>query len=402
MRSITESGVERFHLIDLDRYRRNLSEFLAAMRAHYADVVLAYSYKTNYLRPVAQTADLEGCLAEVVSEVEYDMALAYGVQPERIVLNGPVKSRELLLRALAAGTRVNADSLAEIEVLLDLVKELERDKLHVGVRLNFSLNGSPRSHFGVDPTAHGVADRIRQLAQLVGCDRFGVHVHFSTSHRSVASFRERTEQIIAWTHELLPDMRPATLDIGGGFFGPMSESMRRSFGTDVPNYVQYAEAVAGTMAKAYPDGGPSLIFEPGASVVANVMYFCCKVLHVKDIDGRQIIQLNGSIQNIQPTGRSRFRLPFERIAMSAAPSRWCKGDLVGYTCMESDVMSEDVEGEFAPGDLLVWGNVGAYGVVFKPPFIDTAPPVFTMDGKGEFRLARRAESLDDLLRTDVS
>jgi diaminopimelate decarboxylase len=66
--------------------------------------------------------------------------------------------------------------------------------------------------------------------------------------------------------------------------------------------------------------------------------------------------------------------------------------------METDVLQPGFPGELGVGDFLVFGNVGAYTTVFKPPFIRLAPPMLTCnEGADVFSLARRSETLDDLL-----
>jgi diaminopimelate decarboxylase len=75
-------------------------------------------------------------------------------------------------------------------------------------------------------------------------------------------------------------------------------------------------------------------------------------------------------------------------------------DVTGYTCMEIDVLQRGFPGELAVGDFLVFGNVGAYTSVFKPPFIRPAPAMLATTGRGDaFSVARRGETLDDVLAT---
>lgn len=45
-------------------------------------------------------------------------------------------------------------------------------------------------------------------------------------------------------------------------------------------------------------------------------------------------------------------------------------DFTGYTCLEQDVMQQECElCKLAVGDYIVFGNVGGYSNVLKPPFI---------------------------------
>jgi diaminopimelate decarboxylase len=49
------------------------------------------------------------------------------------------------------------------------------------------------------------------------------------------------------------------------------------------------------------------------------------------------------------------------------------------------------------GDYAVFDNMGAYTVVFKPPFIRPNPSIVTYDSEtGSYCLSRRAETFDDV------
>ena len=74
--------------------------------------------------------------------------------------------------------------------------------------------------------------------------------------------------------------------------------------------------------------------------------------------------------------------------------------IVGYTCMESDKLFVGFDGEIAVLDCLVFGDVGAYSSVEKPPFIMPNCAMIGIDANGEY-LLKRAETYDYLLDTYV-
>jgi diaminopimelate decarboxylase len=77
-----------------------------------------------------------------------------------------------------------------------------------------------------------------------------------------------------------------------------------------------------------------------------------------------------------------------------------KMDLVGYTCMEGDCLYHGYAGYLAPGDFVVFDNVGAYTSVLRPPFINPAPPMIACQhDSGGFELVRRRETAKDLFST---
>ena len=73
-------------------------------------------------------------------------------------------------------------------------------------------------------------------------------------------------------------------------------------------------------------------------------------------------------------------------------------DIVGYTCIESDVMYRGYEGVLAIGDYMVFSNCGSYSIVMKPPFIMPNVPVVDICGE-KVELIKRAENFEDLFHT---
>ena len=73
-------------------------------------------------------------------------------------------------------------------------------------------------------------------------------------------------------------------------------------------------------------------------------------------------------------------------------------DFGGFTCIESDYLYRHYNGKLAKGDIVVFGNVGSYSVVLKPPFILPNFPVIEIcDNRAE--VIKRGEVFDDLFHT---
>ena len=83
---------DSFYLLDYDRFAKNYDEFLKAFTKFYPKTILAYSYKTNYTPKLCKIINEKGGFAEVVSEMEYDLAIKIGVNPQNIIVNGPYKN----------------------------------------------------------------------------------------------------------------------------------------------------------------------------------------------------------------------------------------------------------------------------------------------------------------------
>ncbi len=180
----------------------------------------------------------------------------------------------------------------------------------------------------------------------------------------------------------------------------MPPKLRAQFDHELPEYHEYAAAIAPQLKAHYGNAGPELIIEPGVAVVSDVLRFVTTVVGLKTIRGRNLAQVVGSIHNVKPTGTDK-KLAFELLA-NPSPTRQLNGpvDLVGYTCMEHDSLYPDFPAAVRLGDFAVFHNLGAYTLVFKPPFIRPNPPIIGYDSTCDsFTLLRREETAADVFAT---
>src|SRR5699024_3676568 len=126
-------------VIDVPVLEEFVSQFQQALDSHWPHSILSYSFKTNSLPWLVAFMRDRGVWAEVVSDTEYALALALDYAPERIVYNGPIKSRERLETALLAGSIINLDAKREVAWPAELARALPAAPCAVGLRANWAL-----------------------------------------------------------------------------------------------------------------------------------------------------------------------------------------------------------------------------------------------------------------------
>jgi diaminopimelate decarboxylase len=402
LRALEREHGPSFLLLDLAAFARNCRDLLAAFRHLYPRTQIAYSYKTNYIPRLCREADRLGGYAEIVSGLEYELARRIGVDPRRIIFNGPLKEEQDLERALLAGSVVNLDATIELDLVERIAARHPGAALHLGLRCNFPLEEGRVSRFGLDVASGELEAAAARLARLPNAVPVGLHCHFSTGERSLRSYALRTRRLIELTARCFGPRPPRMLNIGGGYFSRMDPFLRRQFDCPVPSFEEYAQAVATQVAAAWPgDDGPELVLEPGAAVTGDVLRFVAKVIGVKRVQRRAVALVAGSIHVIKPTLHGK-QLPVSIVRAAAGGRNDAEDgpvDLVGYTCMEHDCLFKELEGPVAAGDYAVFEQVGAYTVVMKPPFIRAAPAVLVREPDGSVSVARRAERFEDLFAT---
>ena len=400
--AIARLGSPSFYLLDLDQLAQNCRLFESAFAAEYPRAQLAYSLKTNYLPAVCRTLKDLGCWAEVVSEMEYEIATQrVGFEPTQVIVNGPLHEPDFLQRALLEGAFPNLDSWYLFDRVADICRAHPERPFRVGVRFTYPIVEGGISRFGIEASESNFERLLRWQAETCNCRIVGVHSHFSDSSRSLASFLSRVRGLLDATDRLFGAERPEVVNVGGGFLGAMPTSLASQYGENLPDFRAYAATIAGTVRGHYSTGpDPLLIAEPGTALIANAMVFACKVYEVKRSFGKTLALVNGSNHNINHRWQGES-LPIRivrRRPPTGAPDTDACFDIVGNTCIEKDVLCHDVTGMIEAGDYVVFQYMGGYSNVLKQPFIHPCQPIWARQD-GRLTLVKRQETAADILAT---
>ena len=381
------------YVVNVPRLLERFENFRSAFNRHFARSSVAVSYKTNYLPAMLTRLHQAGAWAEVVSPLELSLADRLGVKPEHVVVNGPAKSREFLRRAIERRHVLHLDSLEEAEAVAALAADAARP-VSVGLRVNlpkFDSDPAGPSRFGIS-IANGRLKAATDILRRANVSINGIHAHLSSRLRKLEYF-ETLARHLAEAVTVVGEQELTYLDIGGGF-GYVPANMSN---LAVPSFDEYAAAIHRVLSSRISRLDElAVITEPGIALVGDVLDYYCHVTGLKEIDGRSLVAVDGSVHTIKPT-RHRVNLPTRVLradfSEKEAPKRTC--DVVGYTCLEDDLIAIDLEvPEPAVGDIMVFENVGAYTWVLKPAFIRSMPAFYLYDGES-CELARPVETVDE-------
>ena len=329
--------------------------------------------------------------------MEMELALKCGVEPKRIIWNGPIKDSEKMREFLVAGGTVNSDSIDETKEIRDFANSVETI-LNVGIRCNYDVHDGVVSRFGFDITGDDFKRALEIVTTSKNLHFINFHCHFAK--RQIEYWPARAKGMINVLDQF--GVIPERIDIGGGLFGKMPESLKAQFTADIPDYQAYAEVAAAVFAEYFNDKEikPELVIEPGSALVGDCMKLVGSVKTIKNVRGKYIATVLGSQKNISMAG---INPPMEVIHMNEG-KQYENLDMVGFTCIEGDVLNKDYCGELAAGDVIIINNCGSYSLVMKPPFILPNFPVVDIcnmnieTGEG-VELIKRGETFDDIFHT---
>lgn len=391
---LREEFGDAFYLLDSRQFRENFKDLKTAFARYYPNFNIAYSYKTNYTPEFCKIINELHGYAEVVSEMELELALKVGVIPTNIIWNGPVKNNECLKRYLLMGVVVNIDNLEELNMIKEFVLLNSNTVFNIGIRCNFDVNDGVISRFGFDVYGNDFDKALAFIKSAKNVNFVNFQCHFAK--RNIEYWPNRAKGMISLIDRV--GIIPKRIDIGGGLFGYMPPELKSQFNSYIPSYDEYASKVATLFAERFTgDDKPELIIEPGSALVGDCMKFVGTVKNIKFINGKTYATVLGSQKNISMGG---VNPPINVINFNDNAKFYSNVDLVGFTCIEGDVLYHGYSGKLSVGDMLEISNCGSYSIVMKPPFILPNFPIIDISN-GDIKLIKQKETFDDIFHTFV-
>lgn len=372
-----------------------------------------YSLKANSLPALVHEIKSAGFAASAVSSGEINLARRAGLPPDRIALEGIGKTTADL--ALAAGFAaagepllwVSLESVEDAATLARLVRDASprRRPIRVDVLVRVNPQVTPETHrslaVGLPDAKFGVpAEELPAVIEAGGGPdgplRWrGIHLHVGSQLGAVDAWRSAFRiglRLLELQRATLPDFD--TLDAGGGFPAPMTDSDADV----VPSAARFAQEAANELGEMAVAARPRrLAVEPGRAVVAGSGWLVGRVLHVRRREPTLVVLDTGMTELIRPAlyGAVHPLLALTSLGQptdgDGADSTMVRVD--GPICESTDTLGMATLPPLARDDLVAIGAAGAYGsAMFSTYNGRPRPPEVAWDGT-RLRLLRRRGTL---------
>ena len=372
---------------------------------------LCYAMKANSNLSVLKILARLGSSFDIVSGGELDRLGRIGVPGNRIVFSGVGKTREEIREALRYRAKTpghggilmfNIESGAELEVLLSesarfVARGATRPAAAIRVNPDVLAGGHPHIATGAHEHKFGVAWNAARDLYLIHKNSpwiawRGITAHLGSQIFSVAPYRRALEQLASYVHDLARNgVRLESIDIGGGL------GIRYTDESALP-----AAAYARALTEIVRPLGCRLIIEPGRALVGPAGVLLTRVLYVKHNHKKTFVVVDAAMNDlIRPVlyGAAHPITPAIRAAKKGAGAKQARVDIVGPVCESGDFLARDWP--LAPvqsGDLLVVWAAGAYSFAQSSNYNARRRPAEVLVEGRRFRVARRREEYDDLVR----
>ncbi len=374
----------------------NFRRFDAAFSS--ARHLVCYAAKANSnLTVLAKLATL-GAGADVVSGGELRACRESGFPNDRIVFSGVGKTDAEIRFAVERGLlAINAESEREIEKIeAEAARQGKTARIALRVNPDIDAKSHPYISTGRKHNKFGVAiDRapaiFRRARGLSHVRMTGIQSHIGSQILDPEPLADAARDLVRLARELAAEEHDlSTLDIGGGIglAGPGQTPLT-------------PEAYAAAVLPHLTGLPPTILVEPGRAIVGPAGALVTKVLYLKESSGKLFVvtdagmndllrpALYGAIHSIEPVTENR--MPKERVT----------ADVVGPICETSDFFLRDALIDLPrEGDLLAIRDVGAYGFSMSSNYNFRGRPPEVWVENGDFRVVRRREDFDDLVRAE--
>jgi diaminopimelate decarboxylase len=375
---------------------------------------LCFAVKSNGNLSILNHLAKRGSGFDIVSGGELHHLERIGVRGDRIVFSGVGKDRHEIREALnyrvggqsgRAGILLfNVESQAELEILVEEAARFANQGGQppaVAIRVNPDVQAGGHPHIATGRHEHKFGLDWAEAKQLYLAHRDsswirwqGISAHIGSQITTLIPFRRALARLRGFVRELQRaqiDLR--YLDVGGGLGV-------RYYDQKPPTRTEYARLVSGMVRQL----GVHLLLEPGRSIIAPASVLLTRVVYTKMNRGKTFVVVDSAMNDLMRPALYGAIHPITKVTRdrndnSAGRERV---DIVGPVCETGDCFLRDWPlGKVQAGDLLAIWVAGAYGMAQASNYNARCRPAEVLVAGNHFKLIRRRETQNDLLRTDV-
>lgn len=353
-----------------------------------------YALKANSTFAIVKLLRSLESAVDANSMWEIDVARRAGFATSDIVFPGVGKSLAELECAIPLGLKaINVESAGELARVESIASRLGR-KARVAIRINPDIDARSHPHIstGLKANKFGVPSQealelIATLKNRPSLSLVAIHVHIGSQITTAEPIRTAA----AFAGKLVEELRRRGttleyLDLGGGL----------GISYDGRSIVSPEEYVSILLAEVGVANLP-IVIEPGRSIVGPAGAVIATVVDKKPrtADSDFLVLDVGMTELLRPALYNAFHR-IEPVRPRSGTSRLY--EIVGPVCETSDVVGRDRDlSPLEVGDLVAVRDAGAYGAAMASNYNRRPLPAEVLVDHGRWSLARRRQTVDDML-----
>ena len=357
-----------------------------------------YAVKANSSLAVLSLLAAEGAGFDIVSGGELYRVLLAGGDPAAVVYSGVGKTAAELEYALEQriGT-FNCESEQELDMLREVAARLGA-RPAVALRVNPNIDARTHPYISTGLNEHKFGIELQAAEALYGQAarwrplRFsGVSCHIGSQIFETAVFAAALGQLLDLAARLRARGVPLrTIDLGGGLAVGYERSQPSA---SIASYCRMLRtALAGS--------GLELAVEPGRSITGQAGVLLASVLVRKQAGSKTFLVVDGAMNDLLRP--ALYGAHHEILPVAEQRGKRLACDVVGPVCETGDFLATGRDlPACSPGDLLAVATAGAYGFVQASNYNSRLRAAEVLVDGETFRVVRKREALEDLVRGET-
>lgn len=359
-----------------------------------------FAMKTNSNSSVLKYLKDLGAGFDTVSGGEIFKALNIGADPQKIVYAGVGKTEAEIDFAIKSNILMfNVESISELNLINQRATKAGR-KVKISIRVNPNVDakthpyistGLSKNKFGIDILK---AEEIYKYADgLGGILPVGIHMHIGSQILDVFPYKEAFTKVFGLYEKLKScGIKLDYINIGGGLGIVYDKEKQKA--------PHVRDLIDGQIAESIKQNDLTLLLEPGRSIVGTSGILLTKVLYNKTNKAKNFIIVDAGMNDLARP--SLYDAYHEIMPVVEKHRQKLVADVVGPICESTDFLAKDRKlPEMAEGEYFAIQNAGAYSFSMSSNYNSRlkAAEVAIIDGKAV--LARRRDTLEDLVRNEI-
>lgn len=407
--------------------RKNIREYKKHFEAAWPEgkVNVLPSVKANPNIAIRRILDEEGAGCDVFGPGELECAIRAGVKGCDITLNGSIKDRYVIKKALSIGARIILDSPNDLMLCSSIASELDITA-NVMFRLKPFLNDvEDDSDFAPDAKIKDLTQYIKygiptseamQMAEEVknhtNIKVVGLHIHMGRHSKKLHVWQKLVKSYINLAtklREIWGEWQPQYINFGGGFAASLDKETRVVVTEyDTPTVEHYAITLTSALREELTNNGFTtrgvvIEVEPGRAIhnqtglhlttVKNVKHETLNIEHKwAEVDTSEVFL---GIPGFNPTP------PFDYIFANQANAELNQTmDIVGLTCNAEWLYTGVPTPNVKSGDVLAMLNTGSYIEPMAANFNALPRPGILLVSGDQAEMIKRHETVEDVFFRD--
>lgn len=371
--------------------------------------LICYAVKANSNLAILRLLANEGAGFDIVSVGELHRVLKAGGESNKVVFSGVGKQDFEIKAALEANILCfNVESEPELMLIAQIAKQLNKiAAISIRVNPNIDAKSHPYISTGLKEHKFGIAieqaEKIYQLAkELKNISITGVDCHIGSQLTEVEPLKQACFAISKFI-KLLNNNNIAIkhINMGGGL------GIAYNACQNLPSHKLWVDTIINNLDLHALSPFPTVIIEPGRSIIGNAGILLSKVIYTKtdDYNKHKFIIIDAAMNDLmRPALYSTEHAIINLNNIEDDKNNYNNNattSIVGPVCESSDVFLKSTTLSANSGDFLAIKDAGAYGFSMSSNYNSRPRAAEILIDNDQYYLIRKRETIEDLYANEA-